>query len=85
MNYVKILGALRPVISFLARYGVKLLDFAIAYVKDLDGKDLDNAEKRRKAVIAIQIMAERLGKTISKEEAERLIKIAIVILRFIGK
>jgi hypothetical protein len=85
MNYIKLLGYLRPVLGLLSKYGVKLFEFALEYVKDLEGKDASNEEKRHKAVTAIQWFVRLTGKEISKEEAERLIKIAIIVIRLSGK
>lgn len=85
MSFISSLVKLRPVLSFLGRVGRQLLNFAVEYVRDLDKKDdLTNEQKRKRAVAAIIFAAERFGKSITPEDAERLIKVAILIVRFVG-
>lgn len=72
----------RPIIALGAKYGYAVFSKVLDAVADMEERgDLANEEKRRRVIASVVFFAAQLKISVSPEDIEKLIKIAIILIR----
>lgn len=82
MSLIQTWKALRPIVLLVKKYGLAVFNKALEAVEGLDGQDdLANEEKKRRAIAIIVFFANQVGVRVEAVDVEKLIKIAIILVR----